>query len=319
MQLPDDPLLAKAQTAFLWACQLDVETAKPGNVSVGSAGHGMTAAQFIASADAAASALFTRGATVGARILDAVRRTRDVAGCNTNLGIVLLVAPLAAALELLADHDETDVASTITAWRTATEKVLAELDLDDTRAAYRAIALANPGGLGDAPEQSVHEDPTVDLRTAMTLAAARDSIARQYASGFRDVFETGLDAVRHSAGRNVSRQPRSRSATLVTLDVFLAFLSGWPDSHIVRKHGLTVAQSVTDEARRRHDAMRRGALADELRSLVAWDFELKAHGINPGTSADLTVATLFVAAVVGDIEPPCCIEHPATGSDWHGT
>ncbi|WP_277034897.1 triphosphoribosyl-dephospho-CoA synthase [Caballeronia mineralivorans] len=295
MDSHDPPSPARARAAFLRACRLDVETMKPGNVSVDSAGHGMTAAQFIASADAAASALFTHGATVGARILDAVSRTRDVAGCNTNLGIVLLIAPLAAALDLLADSPADDVA-----WRTATQSVLAALDLDDARAAYRAIALANPGGLGDAPEQSVHELPTVDLRAAMALAADRDSVARQYANGFRDVFETGLDTA-----RRVQRPGQSQPATVVTLDVFLAFLSGWPDSHIVRKHGLPVAQSVTREARSRYEAMHRAlardTLADELLTLGAWDAELKVQGINPGTSADLTVATLFVAGVVDGI------------------
>ena len=292
--------LAKARAAFLRACRLDVETAKPGNVSIDNPGHGMTAAQFIASANAAAAALFTPGARVGTRILDAVSRTREAAGCNTNLGIVLLIAPLAAALEMLADDPPAGSSICVTAWRTATERVLATLDLDDTRAAYRAIALANPGGLGDAPEQSVHELPTVDLRTAMTLAAGRDSIARQYANGFRDVFETGLETA-----RRVQCSGQSQAATEVTLDVFLAFLSGWPDSHIVRKHGLRVAQSVTREARRRHDAMHRararGAVADELLTLAAWDAELKAQGINPGTSADLTVATLFVAGLVDSI------------------
>ena len=283
---------AKAKAAFLRACRLDVETAKPGNVSVGNPGHGMTAPQFIASADAAADALFERGATVGTRIFNAVSRTLDVAGCNTNLGIVLLVAPLAAALEIHAD----DPRVSASVWRAATQRVLATLDLDDARAAYRAIALANPGGLGDAPEQSVHDLPSVDLRTAMTLAAGRDSIARQYANGFRDVFETGLDTVRHA-----KESEHSQPATALTLDVFLAFLSGWPDSHIVRKHGLPVAQSVTREARRRRDAMHRartpGALANELHALGEWDAELKAQGINPGTSADLTVATMFVAGV----------------------
>jgi triphosphoribosyl-dephospho-CoA synthase len=284
----------------LRACRLDVETAKPGNVSIANPGHGMTAAQFIASADAAADALFARGATVGTRILDAVSRTREAAGCNTNLGIVLLVAPLAAALEMLADDRPVDSSIGATAWRTATERVLATLDLDDTRAAYRAIALANPGGLGDAPEQSVHALPSVDLRTAMTLAAGRDSIARQYANGFLDVFETGLETA-----RRVQSSGQSHPATEVTLDVFLAFLSDWPDSHIVRKHGLPVAQSVTREARIRHDAMRRArardAVADERLALAAWDAELKAQGINPGTSADLTVATLFVAGLVDGI------------------
>jgi triphosphoribosyl-dephospho-CoA synthase len=300
MPCDSGPAPARARAAFLRACRLDVETTKPGNVSIGNPGHGMTAAQFIASADAAADALFVSGARVGTRILDAVSRTREAAGCNTNLGIVLLIAPLAAALEMLAEDPAPDRNICVATWRTATERLLATLDLDDARAAFRAIALANPGGLGDAPEQSVHESPTVDFRTAMTLAAGRDSIARQYANGFRDVFETGLETA-----RRVQSSGQSQSATEVTLDVFLGFLSGWPDSHIVRKHGLPVAQSVTREARRWHDAMQRaqerGDVADELLTLRAWDVELKAQGINPGTSADLTVATLFVAGLVDGI------------------
>lgn len=278
MPLATDSPLPKALAAFLAACRLDVEAIKPGNVSIDSAGHGMTAAQFIASADAAAHGLFEPGARVGERILEAVRRTRDVAGCNTNLGIVLLVAPMAASLE-----DCPDAVLTLDTWRSATEKTLARLNIDDAREAYLAIALANPGGLGDAPEQSVHDAPTIDLRSAMTLAAQRDSIARQYANGFADVFDSA---------RNVQAIDAAS-----TLDLFLRFLSSWPDSHIVRKHGMAVAQSVTDEARRRQDALRREGHERVQQGLLTWDAELKARGINPGTSADLTVATLFVAGV----------------------
>lgn len=272
------------RAAFVDACRLDVETAKPGNVSVDSEGHGMSAAQFVASAEAAADALLARRAPVGQRILDAVARTRAAVGCNTNLGIVLLIAPLAAALE------EVPRPLGAQAWHAATERVLARLDIDDARLAYRAIALANPGGLGDAPEQSVHHAPTVGLRDAMALAAARDSIARQYAEGFRDIFETGLAAL---------REVPAASLHTATLNVFLRFLGAWPDSHIVRKHGAAVAQSVTLAARARHAQWLRtldeaGSAAASV-PLQAWDAELKAAAINPGTSADLTVATLFVA------------------------
>jgi triphosphoribosyl-dephospho-CoA synthase len=293
MTCADPGLLATARAAFVRACRLDVETDKPGNVSVASAGHGMTASLFIASAEAAAEPLFAPRERVGARILEAVRRTREVAGCNTNLGIVLLAAPLAAAL------DDLPAPISASAWHAATQRVLARLDLEDARLAYEAIALANPGGLGDAPEQSVHDAPTVGLSEAMALAAGRDSIARQYANGFADVFGTGLAAV--------NALPAAAPGD-VTLDVFLSFLAGWPDSHIVRKAGVTVAQSVTGEAaeRRRQwraasSAVSGGQAAQALAraALAAWDAELKARGINPGTSADLTVATLFVAAATG--------------------
>jgi triphosphoribosyl-dephospho-CoA synthase len=284
-----------ARAAFLTACRLDVETPKPGNVSVDSEGHGMSAAQFIASADAAADALFARGMPVGQRLLDAVTRTRATVGCNTNLGILLLVAPLAAALE------ETAHPLSAHAWHAATGRVLARLDIDDSRLAYRAIALANPGGLGEAPEQSVHDAPTVALRAAMALAAARDSIARQYAEGFRDIFETGLAAWREVPADD----PR-----IATLNVFLTFLSTWPDSHIVRKHGLGVAQSVTRTARERYAQWRRTltqtSAAAGNQPLDTWDAEMKAAAINPGTSADLTVATLFVAL---------CLDEPGTSND----
>ncbi|SEA32155.1 triphosphoribosyl-dephospho-CoA synthase [Paraburkholderia sartisoli] len=296
MRAADGITPAHARAAFLRACRLDVETAKPGNVSVESAGHGMTSAQFIESATVAADALFSRGAAIGPRILDAVTLTRARVACNTNLGIVLLVAPLAAALE------STPAPRDAAAWQRATEAALAALDIDDARAAYRAIALANPGGLGDAPEQTVHAEPTVSLREAMALAAARDSIARQYAEGFRDVFEIH-DAAAHE-------WPRETRPGVVTLDVYLTYLSRWPDSHIVRKHGETVAQSVTREAQRQHAQWRiardktRGA-EDGIaaNALARWDAELKARGINPGTSADLTVATLFVAGVLDDVGP----------------
>ncbi|MGF6720961.1 triphosphoribosyl-dephospho-CoA synthase [Paraburkholderia sp. GAS41] len=282
--IPRSIPLEAVHAAFLAACRLDVETPKPGNVSLKSAGHGMHAEQFILSAQAAAAALLARGAPVGLRVLEAVTRTRDAVGCNTNLGILLLVAPLAAARE------DAEYPLTADRWHAATERVLARLDLDDARLAYRAIALANPGGLGEVSEQSVHAPPTLDLRAAMTLAAGRDSIARQYAEGFRDIFGGGLAAWRElSAG----------DARIATLNVFLTFLGNWPDSHIVRKQGMTVAQSVTLAARERH-AQWHAVLAQTgpdaaLASLDAWDTELKAGAINPGTSADLTVATLFVA------------------------
>jgi triphosphoribosyl-dephospho-CoA synthase len=295
MGTPDEIALTSALHAFLGACRLDVQTMKPGNVSVFSDGHGMTATQFMASADAAAGALFVRDACVGQRILDAVQRTRETVGCNTNLGIVLLVAPLAASL------DEAGSTTDALAWRSATERVLARLDVDDARAAYRAIQLANPGGLGDAPEQSVQSGPTVGLKAAMALAAHRDSIARQYANGFHDIFDTGLSAAR--------AWPRGSLAQTVMLDVFLTFLGQWPDSHIVRKHGETVAQSVTQQARQWHEQWRTafpGPPDDVLRQhLLEWDRALKAQGLNPGTSADLAVTTLFVAQVLAPGQFAC--------------
>jgi triphosphoribosyl-dephospho-CoA synthase len=226
---PHFDMSATIEAAFVWACEQDVVCAKPGNVSIASAGHGMTADLFLASARAACAPLAQRGAPVGARIEAAIANTRAAAGCNTNLGIVLLCAPLAAAFEV---QSPVTVESSI-------QHVLRTLTVEDACAAYRAIAMANPGGLGEAPKQSVGTVPTIDLRAAMALAANRDSIARQYTEYFRDVLAFGL------ATFDAAHAARAASPTALAdgvLLTWLGFLARWPDSHIARKHGDACAQ-----------------------------------------------------------------------------
>jgi triphosphoribosyl-dephospho-CoA synthase len=125
------------------------------------------------------------------------------------------------------------------------------------------------------------------LKQAMAEAADRDGVARQYATGFADVF--GLGIPRHAAASARWSDPR-----FATLAVYLGFLSRFPDSHILRKYGADTAGEVCRTAQK-FDAMLEeaedpGRLVPEL---LAWDENLKARGLNPGTSADLTVATLF--------------------------
>lgn len=274
---------------FLAACALDVAVRKPGNVSAASPGHGMDAAHFLASADAAQQGLFERGVSVGARIEAAVGATLAVAGCNTNLGIVLLCAPLAAAWERTGPGADAAVL------RAALQQVLDGLDVDDARAAYRAIAAAHPGGLGRAEAQDVAEPPSVTLREAMSLAADRDRIARQYASGYADLFDTGLAAL---AARGRPGEAVAADAAAVQA-LYLAFLGRFPDAHIVRKYGPATAQAVTTEAAVWLARAEHGEPVGDDPAFAAWDASLKARGLNPGTSADLTVASLFLAGTLG--------------------
>jgi triphosphoribosyl-dephospho-CoA synthase len=270
----------RARDAFVAACRLDVTVRKPGNVSIAAPGHGMRAEQFVAAALAAADPLFEPGLSVGARIERAAAASWQASGCNTNLGIVLLCAPLAAAAERRQRG----------ALQPAVQAVLNALTVDDARAAYRAIAATQPGGLGRAAEQDVHDVPDIDLRSAMALAADRDTIARAYATGLQEVFD---------AARAVPRPPGFSLISVAVDDhahdhvqqVYLHWLSRVPDSHIVRKHGPAVAQTVMTAAQRWREVARPGADP----AFVAWDDALKAAGINPGTSADLTVATLLAA------------------------
>jgi triphosphoribosyl-dephospho-CoA synthase len=264
--------------AFERACRDELEALKPGNVHIFAAGHAMTVDDFRLSARLSAPFIARRGARVGQRILGAVAASLEATRQNTNLGIVLLCAPLAAA----AERTRSDL-------RTALNEVLTELDLDDARLAFDAIRHAAPGGLGEAPAHDVRSPPSVSLLEAMSEGASRDSIARQYASGFADIFDIGLPSL-----RSFSR--RSADVAFATLAVYLAFLAAFPDTHIVRKQGASTAEEVKERASRFLARMREGARLAELRpELVAWDAALKRAGTNPGTSADLTVATLFAA------------------------
>jgi triphosphoribosyl-dephospho-CoA synthase len=280
--------------AFCHACRLDIQARKPGNVSLASPGHGMEASHFIASAQAAAEPLCRPGAPVGQRIENAVRASWDAAGCNTNLGIVLLCAPLAAAFEKGPRRPSP------VRLREAVERVLHTLDIADAACAYRAIALARPGGLGSAPKQDVAHPPTINLREAMALAADRDRIAWQYANGHGDLFDLGLPAFETALHRSLSSGAGDEDAVIRAMQAaYLHFLATLPDSHIVRKHGPVAAHSVMSEARQWSSQLQGDEDLQHDPAFAAWDENLKSRGLNPGTSADLSVATAFVAALCG--------------------
>ena len=269
-------LAEQIAAAFRAACLDELEAPKPGNVHVFASGHRMTAAEFVRSAEVAAAPLALPGARVGNRIRDAVEATLALVGTNTNLGIILLCAPLAAAAEVRSSD-----------LRSALAQVLAALNVRDAEHAFRAIARAAPAGLGRVERHDVAEAATVTLKAAMAEASSRDRIARQYVSDFEDVFERGEPTLQAALQR--SDEPK-----WATLAVYLEFLSAFPDSHIVRKHGTATAEDICRTAARYHGRMRSAeSPAALLPDLLTWDTLLKERGINPGTSADLTVATLF--------------------------
>jgi triphosphoribosyl-dephospho-CoA synthase len=267
---------AAIAAAYREACLAELDAPKPGNVHKYAVGHQMTVADFVRAAEASAGAIAQSGARVGARIRAAVAATQAAVGVNATLGIILLCAPLAAAAEAPGD----DLRARLVA-------VLGVLDATDAADAFAAIAAARPGGLGRAARNDVNEPADTTLLRAMAEAADRDSIARQYATGFDDVFALGMPVL--AATRRRHAEPR-----WATLAVYLTYLSAFPDTHIVRKFNAAAADAVREEAR--DWRLRFDASSDPtglLAELLGWDTALKARGLNPGASADLTVATLF--------------------------
>lgn len=267
-------LFRVVRSAFL----ADVRWPKAGNVSRTSPGHGMRAVHFERSAGASACALIEAGPGVGERARAGVAATRAVVECNTNLGLLLLAAPLVeAALDPLGRGG---LGSRLA-------RVLARLSRVDAEAAFTAIRMAAPGGLGRSARHDVADAPQGTLRQAMAEAAPRDLVARQYVTGFAEILEWGVEELAWRLA-----QTGSRGMALAELQ--LGFASRHPDSHVQRKRGQPVAASLQERARAtlRHLRAAPGPAQWERR-LSRFDAELKAEGINPGTSADLTVATLI--------------------------
>jgi len=222
---------------------------------------------------------------IGDTILACARRTREVVGSNTNLGILLLLTPLAYPGAPMNTEGFSN--------RVLNSDVL----LFDAPLVYEAIRLANPGGLGDAPEQDVRQEPTVTLLEAMKLAADRDMVARQYANGFADVFDFGTPAFLDAFGR-------FGCVEAAVIDSQLRWLAAYPDSLIARKNGPGVAEDVRQRAA---EVQRLGGIAtpEGRRAGVALDKYLRSDGnkLNPGTTADFITACLFVALRENKVTP----------------
>jgi triphosphoribosyl-dephospho-CoA synthase len=269
-------------TAAQLACLLEVSAPKPGNVSPGRHFADVRYEHFLASAAAIGVAFADAGTrSVGDTILRAATATSRWTRSNTNLGMVLLLAPLARATALGGEL------------RTALRQVLESTTVEDARDVYAAIRLASPGGLGEVAEQDVHEEPTVTLLEAMTLAAAHDGIAREYATTYEVTFETAVPALM-----------RARSDRLpwddIVVETFMTVLAASPDTHVARRGGPELAADISQRA---GDVLRAGGVrSDEGRKALGYfDHSLRdpRNVGNPGTTADLTAAAIFVALLQG--------------------
>ena len=237
----------------------------------------MCANDFVTSAQRSAEVLGTPGLSLGERVFRSIEATRIAVGCNTNLGIVLLCAPLAqAALESDAERP----------LRARLAEVLSASGVDDTERVFAAIRLAAPAGLGASENHDVRDSATVPLVEAMREAEGRDRVARQYARCFEDIFDFGLA----SLARGRTRWPGGGAIVALYLD----FLARFKDSHIERKLGTVAAEGVRLEAKRLLESLEASRSPEmNVEELAGFDRSLKGRSINPGTSADLTVATLL--------------------------
>ena len=257
----------------LLACTWEATAEKAGNVHPRACFDDLTHLDFILSGMAIAPVMakaYRR--PLGETVLEAVTATRQVVASNTNLGIVLLLAPLAAV------PDGEDLQAGV-------GRVLAATTVQDSANVFEAIHVAVPGGLGEAKDQDVRDVPTMPFRDVMALAADRDQIAAEYANGFDTIFRFGVPTLLEGLKKHGRLEPAIQHLQL-------RWLAEYPDTLIARKRGVAVAREASDRARAVLAAGGPGSPA-----FLEFDRWLRSdgHARNPGTTADLVTACLYVA------------------------
>ncbi|NND97351.1 MAG: triphosphoribosyl-dephospho-CoA synthase [Pirellulaceae bacterium] len=267
--------------AVQWACVTEATAPKVGNVDPGHSFADLCYDDFVTAAEIAANAFGQTQHSVAQRALIAAQQVNQTIGSNVNLGILLLLVPLIAA-------DESQTIERLDDWTMGVKSWLQSLRTTDSEALFKTIQVASAGGLGTVDEMDVNEpatsdsEPTTrDIVAAMRLARRRDRIARQYADDFRDLITQIVPIVQQSI-------VHAGDVLQGIADAHLALLAMEPDSLIARKCGIDTAREVQRLAAKLdvNDAEGRESFDQHLRS--------RGNQLNPGTTADLIAASLYV-------------------------
>ena len=280
----DKHSLDDLKSAYLFSCKKDIELIKPGNVNLLSSHKDTKAQDYLDSAILSSKELFNQNYSLGKRILESVNVTRSQVNVNTNLGIILLCAPV---IQSYIDFNNLDL-------REGIKKTLSTTLIKDTHDLCAAINISSPGGLGDSDMYDTASYPNASIKEIMNYSQEYDRISYQYSHNFSDIFDFIIPKLEF-----LNQRYESLDTSLSLL--FIEILAKIPDSHISRKFGDKIAKKTSNNAHdllkildREHDP---DYLAKALNNL---DYEYKKKGINPGTTADLLVASLMIYKISGN-------------------
>ncbi len=296
------------------AIMLEVSTPKPGNVSLTASFEGTRVEHFLASAIAAGPAFQEaagRGLLVAENKLELSKVgigklikdcTADVAswqrGGNTILGTIMLLIPIAAAAGMT--QTQKDWALDFPQLRKNITAVVKATTAWDSVYLYQAIAIANPSGLGDAPDLNVNDpkstqrllDENVGLFEVFKIAAGYDDICYEWVNNYQITFDLAYPYL----AEQLKVKPQNTAIT----HTFLKILATRPDTFIARKVNKQKALQISEEAKA---VLNAGGLdtTEGQRRFAEFDRELRSEGnkCNPGTTADLTAAALALCTLSG--------------------
>jgi triphosphoribosyl-dephospho-CoA synthase len=268
-------------------CYKEMDSIKPGNVHKYSEGHNMTTKDFYKSADIISKCLTKNNSHFCKKIFESVVEIKKKIKQNTNLGIILLLAPITSII----------LENGILSKKKLHQRLIfliKKQNIKNSMLFYKAIKIAKPGGLGQSNNYDVNNIPNVGLYNAMKYAEKKDLIAKQYVTGFKDIFKIGLPTYKKF-------KTKFKNDKWALTGVYLNFLNKLTDSHIKRKKGKKDAKKVRKDAKNYFKLLKYKendiSMSILTKKLLLFDKKLKSKGINPGTSADLTVTTFFIEKV----------------------
>ena len=271
----------QVKMAFEYACKLDVLSIKPGNVFLDHPAYGMSHKDFLQSSMACSDIICEKNMDIGIKILESVKASMDVVGCNTNLGIILLCVPIVEAIYYDKEHKFQ---------QNNLKKIINSIDSKQTKAIYKAINIANAGGMGKKDKFDLNTKKSLDftLSEAMNFASSYDYIANEY----KNYFDNIINEVAINWRNYFNLMQSGECATTAT---FLKLISFNPDSLIARKYDIDTAKEVSNRFKTLSEEYCELKNPNILNNkLLLLDSELKIQGLNPGTTADVVVASIFL-------------------------
>ena len=275
-------ILLKKQIKFV--CDTEMKSLKPGNVHQYSQSYDMNIKDFFNSSLIISKCLTKNNLDLGKKILTSVNEIQNKIKKNTNLGIILMLSPIVTVIQKEGIISKEELIKKI-------KSLIKKQSIKNSIPIFKAISIISPGGLGFSEKYDVNQLPKISLHKAMEYSKKKDLIARQYCNGFEDIYNTGIPAYKKFYNK-------WGKVNWALTGVYLTFLKKFNDSHIVRNKGRKTATNVRKEAQKYYFFLKRNKNLNKIKKkLLFFDKKLKSKRINPGTIADLTVATLLFEIV----------------------
>lgn len=223
--------------------------------------------------------------SIGKYILEAVKETDKWIANNTNLGIMMMCIPIACSAAISNNFNELQDNIGL---------LMDNTTVEDAVNLYDAISLADAGGMGDQEDFDVMSEKAKDelrannqtMLDVLEISAGWDRLANELSSKMPVCFDIGYPVFSEIK----SAEGSINKATVLT---FLNILSEIPDTLISRKYSDETAQKVSNEVKKLLKSKNNDLFFIE--KLKEFDEYLFVNKYNPGTTADLTAASIFIA------------------------